>query len=103
MRTIAVCLLLCLPFFAGCGASGPADPMFSGRVGDTCTVYFRLDALGMGAGSPAPPGTGSVSGADTQISGKLLRANAGWVCLGVGNEEYTIPREAILLVKTAPK
>ena len=103
MRTLAVCLLLCVPFFAGCGVSGPTDPMLTERVGQNCTVYFRHDALGMAAASPAPATSGNHDGADLQVTGKLLRANAGWVCVAVGQEEYTIPREVILLVKTLPK
>jgi hypothetical protein len=77
--------------------------MLSGQVGHNCTVYFRHDALGLAAGSPAAPTVDNHNGADMQVTGKLLRANASWVCVGVGDAEYTIPREAILLVKTLPK
>jgi hypothetical protein len=77
--------------------------MLSGRVGDNCTVYFRHDALGLAAGAPAAPTVDDHNGAGLQVTGKLLRANAGWACLGIGDAECTIPREAILLVKTLPK
>jgi hypothetical protein len=89
----------------GCSGSVPpaADPMLSGRIGDNCTVFFRHDALGMAAGSPASPTTGNHNGADVQVTGKLMRVNAGWVCVAVGKGEYTIPKEAILLVEMPSK
>jgi len=88
----------------GCGGNAsPADPMLSGRFGDNCTVYFRHDTLGMAAGSPASPTTGNHNGADLQVTGKLLRVNGGWVCVAVGKAEYTIPKEAILLVEMPSK
>jgi hypothetical protein len=87
----------------GCEGSAPVDPMLYGHTGQDCTVYFRHDALGMAAGVPASPTTGNHNGADTQISGKLLRVNAGWICLAVGNAEYTVPREVILLVEMPAK
>jgi hypothetical protein len=55
------------------------------------------------AGSPASPRVGNVNGADVELTGKLLRVNAGWVCIGVDKAEYTIPKEAILLIEMKPK
>jgi hypothetical protein len=106
MRISAICLLMGLCFFTGCGGNAPppADPMLSGRIGDDCTVYFRHDALGMAAGSPAAPNAGNVNGPGTQVRGKLLRVNAGWICVNVvGDGEYTIPKEVILLVNMSYK
>jgi hypothetical protein len=73
--------------------------MISGRLGADCKVYFRHDALGMAAAVPAPPRTDQHNGAEVTLSGKLLRVNAGWVCIAVNQVEYTIPREAILLLE----
>jgi hypothetical protein len=89
----------------GCSGSTPppADPMLSGRVGDSCTVYFRRDALGMAAGSPSPPTTGNHNGADTQVSGKLVRLNAEWVAVTDGKREFTIPKGVILMIETQSK
>ena len=105
MRIGAVCFLLGLSVITGCGGNGesPADPMLSGHIGQSCTVYFRHDALGMAAGSPAAPTTDNHNGADTQISGTLLRVNAGWIHVLVGKREYTIPKESILLVAVPSK
>jgi hypothetical protein len=77
--------------------------MLYGHIGENCTVYFRRDALGMAAGSPAPLLTGNHNGADVAVTGKLLLVNSGWLRIAVGDSEYTIPREAILLVRTAAK
>jgi hypothetical protein len=88
----------------GCsGNAPPADPMLSGRIGDNCTVYFRHNTLGMAAASPTGPTVDNHNGGDTAISGKLLRVNAGWICVGGEKEQYTIPNEVILLVKMASK
>jgi hypothetical protein len=95
--------LVCLIALSGCRGNASADPMLAARIGEACTVYFRHDALGMAAGVPAPPTTGSHNGASVQLTGKLLRVNAGWVCIGVDNAEYTIPKEAILLVEMRSK
>jgi hypothetical protein len=93
-----------LAALTGCGGTlPPPDPMLSGRIGDNCTVYFRHDALGMAAGNPAPPATMNHNGADTHVTGKLLRANAAWTCIGKGKAAYTIPKEAILLVEMSSK
>jgi hypothetical protein len=104
MRIGAIFLLVGLSFFTGCsGNAPPADPMLTGRIGDNCTVYFRHDALGMAAAGPASPTTDNHNGADTQVSGKLLRVNSGWICVEVDKAEHTIPKEAILLVKVSSK
>jgi hypothetical protein len=89
----------------GCGGDDPPlpDPMLSGRVGDNCTVYLRRDALGMAAPSPSPALTGNHNGADTALSGKLVRVNAEWVVIATAGRELTIPKSAILVIETAAK
>jgi hypothetical protein len=104
-RLVAWLVLTGLLFLSGCGGSSSSapDPQLSGRVGDNCTVYFRRDALGMAAGSPSSPLTGNHNGADVQMTGKLLRVNPGWVCIAIGQAEYTIPKEVILVIEFKAK
>jgi hypothetical protein len=89
----------------GCGGDDPPppDPMLGGRVGDNCTVYLRRDALGMAAPSPSPALTGNHNGADTAVSGKLIRVNAEWVVIADGRRELTIPKSAILVIEVPTK
>lgn len=94
--------LLCMAGLTGCGGSA-TDPMLSGHIGDFCTVHFRHDALGMGAGAPAPPTSGVINGGEVELGGKLLRANAAWICIGKDKGEYIIPREAILMMEFSSK
>jgi hypothetical protein len=105
MRAGAICILIGLSFVAGCAgnASPSADPMLSGHIGENCIVHFRHDALGMAAAGPAPPRSGNHNGADTEVSGKLLRVNAVWICIGIDKAEFTIPKEAILWVSMSSK
>lgn len=104
-QVLCVLALIYITALTGCGGNAlpHTDPMLSGRIGDNCTVYFRHDALGMAAGAPASPTTGNHNGGDTQITGKLLRVNAAWICIGTGKAEYTIPTEVILLVEMPSK
>jgi hypothetical protein len=74
--------------------------MLSGQIGKACTVQFKRDALGFSAGAPSAPTTMNQNGADVAVTGKLLRLNAGWLCVAVGDKELTIPRDVILLVET---
>ena len=99
---VAGFLLVALLFLSGCDGSQP-DPQLSGRIGETCTIYFRRDALGMAAGAPSPPRTGNQNGADVIMSGKLLRVNPGWVSIGIDQTEFTIPREVILMIEVKAK
>jgi hypothetical protein len=87
----------------GCEGSSQPDPELSGRIGENCTVFFCHDALGMAAGAPASPTTGNHNGADLALTGKLLKANGGWIAIAAGKAEYTIPKEAILVVEVASK
>jgi hypothetical protein len=73
--------------------------MLSDRIGENCTVHFRRDALGTGAAGPIPPLTGNFNGADVNVTGKLLRVNPGWICVAIGQGEYTIPKEVILMIE----
>jgi hypothetical protein len=93
--------LLGVAALAGCSNSVPPfpDPMLAGRIGDNCTVYFRRDALGMAAGSPSSPLTGNHNGADTQVSGQLVRLNAEWLVVADGKREFTIPKAVVLLIE----
>jgi hypothetical protein len=77
--------------------------MLSGQIGKACTVQFKRNALGYSFGAPSAPTTTSLNGADVALTGKLLRLNAGWVCIGVDDKEFTIPRDVILLVETKAK
>jgi len=90
---------------AGCGDDDPppADPMLGGRVGDNCTIYLRRDALGMAGPSPSSPLTGNHNGADTAVSGKLVRVNAEWVVIVDGGRERTIPKSVILVIELSAK
>src|SRR5438874_708324 len=87
--------LFILPGCGGALTSG-ADPMLSGHVGGMCTVQFQRNALGA-AGNPISPTTGNFNGSEVQITGKLLRVNSGWICLGIDQAEYFIPKEVILM------
>jgi hypothetical protein len=71
-----------------------------GKIGNTCTVQFRRgDALGAGGGTPVPPTTNAMNGAEVSMGGKLVTVGGGWVVLSVGETEYHIPRESILLIE----
>src|SRR6516162_6554753 len=85
---------------SGCAINSPApsESMPSARVGDNCTVFFRRDALGMAADSPSPAMSGNHNGADTQVSGKLIRMNAEWLVISDGKRELSIPKDVILVV-----
>lgn len=102
---VSLSFILVLSGLGGCGATSPPypDPMLSGRIGDTCSVHFRHDALGLATSSPASPRINNFNGAEMLMSGKLLRVNAEWLCIEVGKGEYTIPKDVILFVELPSK
>jgi hypothetical protein len=77
--------------------------MLSARIGDHCSVYLRRDALGMAADGPSSPTTGNYNGADTYVSGKLVRLNAEWVTVADEKRELTVPKSAILMLQVEGK
>ena len=70
------------------------------KLGASCTVQFRRDALGASANLPVPPTTSSINGANVSVGGKFSKMNEDWVVLKGGNKgEIWIPRSVILLLE----
>jgi hypothetical protein len=70
------------------------------KLGASCTVQFRRDALGASANLPVPPTTSSINGANVSVGGKFSKMNEDWVVLKGGNKgEIWIPRSVILLIE----
>ncbi len=102
MRVVAIIFTLLLLFSVGCNSAQPAieKSLLADKVGQNCTVQFRRgDGLGAGGGLPVSPTTGSINGAQVNLSGKLKAVSGGWIELENGSVEYCIPRESILLVE----
>jgi hypothetical protein len=79
----------------GCGSAAELGL----PVGQSCTVQFRRDALGVGGGTPVPPTSDSFNGAATSLRGTLERADEHWLVLRVGDKQQWIAREVVLLIQ----
>ena len=74
------------------------------------TVQFRRDILGTESDLPVGPNTDNINGAETVVSGTLLKVNADSIVVENNvniaiNEKMSqrwIPREVILLVEMKP-
>jgi hypothetical protein len=86
------CLLLVL--VSGCNYADTGGP----EVGKLCTIQFRRDALGAAASLPVGPMTDSINGAETSISGKLLRVTTDWLVVERNGKDVWIPQSVVLMV-----
>jgi len=115
MRTKHVVYLCAAAMLAAClvGAglangptSGESKSPFGGKIGASCIVHLRRDALGAASPSPIPPKTSNLNGAEISMAGTLSDAAGEWIVLSQDKWEYVIPTHAILSVrfeKVAPK
>jgi hypothetical protein len=89
----------------GCGQSTAKRPAFSmeAGVGNTCTVQFRRDALGLATEVPINPATDVYNGATITLVGTLKSRDENWtVVSGLHGDEtstYVIPTHAILWLR----
>ncbi len=88
----AGCLLLAA--VSGCNYADTGGP----ELGKTCTIQFRRDALGAAANLPISPNTDGINGADTSISGKLVRVTTDWLVIERGGKDLWIPQSVVLMV-----
>jgi hypothetical protein len=70
------------------------------KVGTSCTVQFRRDALGSGHELPVPPLTNVINGAQVSVSGTLEAVHGSWIVLGTLNprRQHWIPVSSVLLL-----
>ena len=90
------------PLAGGCDVQRPGT-ILAGRPGDSCTVYFRRDALGVAADVPSGPTTGNQNGADVALSGEIVRQNDHWLVLKQDKREFSIPVDSILMLEVTHK
>ena len=104
--------------FSGCGKCSNTDIQSNelsewiGKdwIGKSVTVQFRRDILGTESDLPVGPNTDNINGAETVVSGTLLKVNADSIVVENNvniaiNEKMSqrwIPREVILLVEMKP-
>jgi len=81
------------------GCSQNAEMPAHSRIGDTCAVQFRRDALGAAAPNGIPPNTGSMNGAEMALHGTLRSAYSDWIVISDGRVDQVIPTHAILYVQ----
>jgi hypothetical protein len=68
-------------------------------AGEYVTVQFRRDALGSAHTLPISPITGSINGAKVCLSGELVSVNGEWIVLEHNEQEFWIPKHAVLLIQ----
>jgi hypothetical protein len=85
---------------SGCASrSDGIDP----RLGVTCFVQFRRDALGLARDLPSSPDEYLHNGRNVGILGKITRLSDRWVVVVTKtNEEFWVPRDVILCVMQRP-
>lgn len=91
--------LVAIMLMAGCSEDSEST-LLSKRIGSTCTVQFRRDALGSGAQIPVPPFTDTINGAQVSASGTLAKVDSQGILLRMDAQakELWIPYHALLLV-----
>jgi hypothetical protein len=98
MKINTVLVLLAALTFAGCGKTPP--------TGKEVRIQLRRgDALGAAANLPLSPRTFSVNGAETGLSGKIVKVTEEWVVLDtmdVPPSRIWIPKASILLIEYRP-
>ena len=77
------------------------DRVSSPPAGKSCTIKFRMDALGVARDSPVSPMmTGTFNGGEVAIDGTLQRISDEWVVLLDRNgKEVWVPKSVILLIR----
>ncbi len=95
LRLTAV--LLAVFAIAGCDNDDEGAPSL--KLGKPCAIQFRRDALGAAAPLPIAPMTVNINGADTNITGTVMRTTAGWIVLEKEGGEIWIPKGVILLIQ----
>lgn len=86
-----------LALFTCGGCNDPATVPL--RLGESCKVQFRRDALGAAASSPISATTDGINGADTSLAGELIDADEDWLVLRVKEQHLYIARNAVLLLE----
>ena len=92
-------LLLLLATLAGCADTARQPAPVESQVGRNCLVYFRRDALGMGADTPSSVTTGTHNGAEVTQAGELMAVGNDWIVINSHGREFHIPQAAILMVE----
>jgi hypothetical protein len=96
---ITTTLLFLLLALAGCADTAREPVPVEAQIGQNCIVYFRRDALGMGADSPSSIVAGNINGADVTQSGELMAVGDDWIVINLHGREFHIPQAAILMVE----
>jgi len=99
---IILTILLSILILVGCSDNKQLP------IGKDVIVQFDRSVLGAGANLPIPPTTGSINGADTALSGKLIFISKNWLQLEVRTSQrsetdiktFWIPRSKVLLIQT---
>ena len=97
-------MFLCVAIvLAGCDEKG-LSPLQS-KVGKSCYVQFRRDALGASAPTGIGPNVHEYSGSPVYIAGTLKKVHSDWIVLTAtdplnssGKAEFMIPVHSILLL-----
>ena len=92
-------LPIALATLLGCGGGPDSRAWLADDVETGCTVFLRLDALGMGREQPVSAGTNSLNGSDLTVSGNLIDAASDWVRIKNADGVIVIPRSAILMIE----
>jgi hypothetical protein len=97
---LGLCAIVVL---TGCNAQLPSP--LTARVGQSCEVQFRRDALGAAAPNGISPDTGEYNGMAMSVIGRLTKVFANSILLrkvdvvGGGESEYVIPMDSVLYLK----
>jgi hypothetical protein len=92
-------LLVAIALLSGCSKSPPTGKEVSLQL-------RRGDALGSGANLPVPPRTSGINGAETGLSGKLVKITDEWVVIDTNDipaARIWIPKGNILLIEYRTK
>jgi hypothetical protein len=98
MRIQSMTTLLLL-ILMGCADTDRKPAPVESQVGKNCIVYFRRDALGMGADTPSSVTTGMHNGAEVTQAGELMAVGNDWIVINLHGREFHIPQAAILMVE----
>lgn len=98
--------LLLMTVFAGCESEGidqESSRLLRSKVGESCVVQFRRDALGTASPNPISPMTGNHNGAETVLRGVLKSVKGDWLILDVPVPDTMIDGKSVVRECWVPK
>ncbi len=107
-KLIPIAIGLGLSILTGCErtpeteSAKPSPHALSEYIDRPVRVQFRRDTLGASANLPIGPRTTSTNGAETSLSGKLVRVVDEDIVIEEDRRLKWIPREVILYVELNP-